>query len=212
MPYCDYCHGTGSIPPASAFSLPMKCYRCTGTGHIDWKDLRPGDHVCYIYEDHAEQLKNISQYLAEGIRRRERCYYVFDHHSPEELDKAVSKHGIDPEHEHKRGALNYLSKHESYLVGGVFDAEAIITRWRELAKKSVAAGYTGVRGAAEMSWVRGHADCQHDLTNYELMVDLFFLNEQPRITAVCQYDRRRISHLLVAGARLSHRLVFQEKT
>lgn len=211
MPYCDYCHGTGTIPPASALAMPMKCYRCAGTGKIEWEDLRAGDHVCYIYEDPAEQLKNISKFLADGFSKKERVIYVFEHSSPEQLDEAISKHGIDVKKEHERGALIYLSKHETYLVGGKFDSEAIIGRWRDLARQTVADGFTGVRGAAEATWVLSDPVCQHDLINYELMVDLFFLNEQPRITGVCQYDRNRLPETLVDGARLSHRLVFQGK-
>jgi hypothetical protein len=210
MPYCDYCQGSGTIPPDTASELPMKCYRCAGSGNIDWNDLRPGDHVCYVYEDKAEQLRTIAKFLAKGFQLNERVLYVREHHTATQLDEALKAEGVDAPAECAKGALVYLTKEETYLAGGKFDAQCIINGWRKLLKDSLTEGYTGIRGAAEASWLVDDPACFHDIINYELMVDLYFLNEQPRITGVCQYDRNLFPDAFVDGAKLSHRLVFQD--
>jgi len=210
MPECSHCQGKGTIPPATSFGMPMKCYRCSGTGAINWDSLRPGDHVCYLYDDPAEQLLNISKFLAEGLPLGERIIYVFDHHTPVEIDAALTAQGVDVVKEHGRGALCYLSKEQSYLLGGSFDPEAVISGWRTLLKKTLRDGFSGIRGAAEASWALHDPEHCNQLINYELMCDLFFLSEQPRITGVCQYDRTRFSETTLKGAEVSHRLVFQD--
>ena len=210
MPECSHCHGKGIIPPATQRGLPMKCYRCAGTGMIEWASLRPGDHACYLYDDPSEQLRNISKFLAEGFPLGERVLYVFEHHTPAEIDAALYEHGVDAAKERERGALIYLTKDETYLAGGSFTPEAVIDAWRKLSKRALKEGFTGIRGAAEATWaLHDPAHC-HALINYELMCDLFFLSEQPRITAVCQYDHRLFSSTTVQGAELSHRLVFHD--
>lgn len=211
MPHCDYCQGTGTIPPASAFSLPMKCYRCAGTGQISWQDLRPGDHVCYFYDDKADLYKHVAKFFAEGLSRKERCVYAFDDKADfEQLDKALANAGVQVRKEHARGALCYLTKEETYLAGGKFNPEAVIDNWRGLLSSSLDEGYTGVRGVGEATWALKEPSHCHELINYELMVDLFFLNEQPRITGICAYPRKKFPDTVLDGARLSHRLIFQD--
>lgn len=210
MPHCDYCQGTGTIPPASAFSLPMKCYRCAGTGHISWQDLRPGDHVCYFYDDRAELYRNMARFFAEGLKLKERCVYVFDKLDAKGLDAALRAEGVDGPKERAKGALCYLTKDETYLAGGSFDAEGIIEKWRGLLNSTLDEGYTGIRGLGEAGWALHEPSHCHELINYELMVDLFFLNEQPRITGICAYERDKFPDTVIDGAKLSHRLIFQD--
>ncbi len=211
MPYCDYCRGTGTIPPASAFSLPMKCYRCAGSGQISWQDLRPGDHVCYFYQDQADLYGHVSTFFAEGLSRNERCIYVFDDNADSSLlDEALTKHGVDPQKERARGALHYLITQDTYMAGGKFDPEAVIQGWRALLNSTLDDGFTGIRGVGEASWALKEPSHCHELINYELMVDLFFLNEQPRITGICAYPLKEFPDTILDGARLSHRLIFQD--
>ena len=35
-----------------------------------------GDHICALYESEHEQLTTAAAYVAEGLAREERCYYV----------------------------------------------------------------------------------------------------------------------------------------
>lgn len=209
MIVCNHCHKTGIIAPSSPFGVPIKCYRCAGTGHIDWSDLRPGDHVCYFYDDPVQQLKTISVFLAEGLRKNERCVYILHQNTLEQVAEAIAAQGIDIAKERERKSLVFLTKNESYLASGSFDPEKMVSLLRNITKDALNEGFSGVRGTAEMSWALDHAPHYNALVGYELTTDLFFLNEQPHMTAVCQYDLREFSSTMVDGMRLSHRLVFQ---
>lgn len=188
----------------------MKCYRCAGRGQIDWNDLRLGDHVCYFYDDPAKQLKTISTFIAEGLQKNERCTYTLHQNTLEQVAAAIAEQGVDVPKECARKALIFSTKDEFYLTGNSFQPEAVIDRFRGYLKDTLNEGFSGMRGTAEMSWALDHAAHCDALVGYELMADLFFLNEQPRMTAICQYDLREFPGTVTDGMRLAHRLVFHD--
>ncbi len=210
MPECSYCHGKGIIAPSGTPGLPMKCYRCAGNGVIEWKDLRPGDHVCYFYDAPAVQLETIATYLVEGLKNGERTIYVYNHHTPKDILDAISAHQLDVKAEQARGALILLTAQEAYMPQGFFDVTAVFNLTKELLKKTLQEGYRGIRAASEMDWALDSPKHSHELIGYELMMDHFFMSEQPPITGVCQYERKRFPGIVVEGMEHAHRLVFQD--
>ena len=46
--------------------------------------LKPGDHLCLIYETELEQVAGVIPYLQDGLARHERCLYIVD-------DRAVDR-------------------------------------------------------------------------------------------------------------------------
>lgn len=210
MPNCDCCQGTGVISPASTFSMPMKCYRCAGTGRVDWKDVKTGDHACYIYEDPSKQLSTVAAFFSEGMRRHERCVYILGENTIAIVASAFTKHGIDVAGSRTDGSLVFLTANESYLVGGSFEPQAVIARFRDYLKDTLNEGFAGMRAAGEMSWALGADGHSERLVEYELMADHFYLDEQPRIASLCQYNRKRFSQNTLDGVKISHRLVFQD--
>lgn len=210
MALCARCQGKGIINPSSAFGLPSKCYRCAGSGQLGWKDLKPGDHVCYFYDDPAEQLRNIARFLAAGVHLGEFIFYAYDHHTPAELDAALASEGVDIVKEHARGAIRYFSKEESYLKGGTFEPQRVLDSWRDALKDALEKGFTGIRGTGEVAWALDNPNLCREFIDYELLCDHYFLTENPRFTAVCQYDRKRLPSAVVQSVELGHSLVFQD--
>ena len=41
--------------------------------------LKPGDHVCPIYESAAERLAVAIPFIQQGLARGDRCLYIADH-------------------------------------------------------------------------------------------------------------------------------------
>lgn len=209
MIICNPCQGTGFLSTSSVFSVPTKCYHCAGNGQIDWNDSKPGDHICYLYEDSATQLQVISKFLAEGLRKNERCIYILHQNTIELVTAAIAEQGVDVLKERAKGSLVFLTKNETYLASGSFEPEKMVKRLRSIVKDALNEGFSGLRITAEMSWALDHSPHCDALVGYELMADLFFRNEKPRMTAVCQYDLREFPGTVVNGMRLAHRLVCQ---
>ena len=207
---CSKCQGLGYLGAASAFGFPAKCFKCSGTGKIQMHHLHVGDHACYLYEDPEKQLAIAASFLAEGLKKNQRCVYVADEHRPEEILSVLSAAGIRTKEESDKGNLSIITKHETYLADGTFVPEKMVDRLRQISKSASQQGGRPVRSAAEMSWASKEVERHNALVNYELLVDFFFLNVEPKMLGLCQYNVKHFHSAIIDGMRLSHRLVFQD--
>ena len=73
---------------------------------LEWQiaGLNPGDHLCLIYRDAAEQMAPIVPFVKAGLSSGERCVYIADHFTTEELAPSLAATGVDVQRERERGA------------------------------------------------------------------------------------------------------------
>jgi len=57
--------------------------------------LHHGDHCCLLYESPAEQLAATIPFFKEGLARGERCLYIADDRTVEEVSAGLFQCGID---------------------------------------------------------------------------------------------------------------------
>ena len=50
--------------------------------------FKQGDHICAIYSSTEELTREVARFLAQGLRRHERCWYVGDGN---EMELSVSR-------------------------------------------------------------------------------------------------------------------------
>src|SRR5262245_36640868 len=82
-----------------------------------------GDHICALYSSEQELAKLAANFLAEGLRRGERCWYVEAAAEGEAIAAALRKRGVNVEGASRRGALNIIGDRNAYVVDGTFDPE-----------------------------------------------------------------------------------------
>ena len=211
MPQCDSCHGVGFIPAASAFGVPVRCSRCSGSGKILLKDLCAGDHACYFHSDRHKQLRAAASFIADGLRQKERCIYITDENTPEKVSAALSANGIRMKEALESEAVTIQTKHDAYLKGGYFAAKNMLSRFEQLINETLEKGFHTLRVVGETNWVleENRPICDQFL-KYELMVDDYFTKEKPRFVALCVYNTQRFPETVIEGMRHAHRFVFQE--
>ena len=55
--------------------------------------MKAGDHLCLIYDDDpAEQMLALLPYISQGLENGERCVYIADHQSPDQLQGALAEY------------------------------------------------------------------------------------------------------------------------
>ena len=118
-------------------------------------NLNPGEHLCPIYENAAERLAVVIPFVKHGLARRERCLFVASDRTTEEVIQALSAAGIDVASERGHGALRFLNKSESFLLGREFDPDVMFEFLRREERQALADGYSGLRVAGEMTWALG---------------------------------------------------------
>jgi chemotaxis family two-component system sensor kinase Cph1 len=167
--------------------------------------LEPGDHVCIFYRSDDELAATAADFIAEGLRRGERCWYVPTGTEGSLVRGALRRRDVDVTAESRRGALEILAVSDAYVVHGSFNPEATMNVFSDAIENALKDGFTGFRAAAEMSWaltVQGGAEL---LIAYEALLRSLFSTS--RATGLCLYDRRRMPLEIVNGALVTHPVV-----
>lgn len=164
--------------------------------------LRHGDHTCLVYESEEEQVRAAAHFIAEGLRRGERCAFDGDARTAEHVTAALRGAGVNTGRERERGALVYSTSRDTYLGAGRFDPEGQFRRLGGLVERSLAEGFTGLRHAGEMGWALGSEPGCERLLEYE--AGLNGLLPALNLTGMCQYDRRRFPAEVVRDALRAH--------
>ena len=164
--------------------------------------LELGDHICAFYADSSDLADLVAPYLAEGLRRGERCWFMPSEDGLAEVELALRERGVDVDRERARGALVFPDSTAAYAVQGEFDPEESMAVFSEAIEQALNDGYTGFRAAAEMSWVLQAADGEELIVTYEALLKSLFSTS--RATGMCLYPRDRMPALVIAGALATH--------
>ncbi|MBI2939286.1 MAG: MEDS domain-containing protein [Chloroflexi bacterium] len=167
--------------------------------------LRPGDHLCLIYDNLAEQMAAVAAFMRDGLAAGERCVYIADDRTFDEVAGGLAAVGIDVARERERGALLLLTKRDTYLRSGEFHPAAMIALLRQTIEDALAAGFTGLRATGEMTWALGTEVGCDRLIEYEALLNNFFPGRQ--ILAICQYNRRRFPPTIIRDVLRTHPIV-----
>ncbi len=168
-------------------------------------NLNPGEHLCPIYENAAERLAVVIPFIKHGLARRERCLFVANDRTTEEVIQALSAAGIDVASERGHGALRFLNKSESFLLGREFDPDVMFGFLRREERQALADGYSGLRVAGEMTWALGPESGCDRLIEFEARLNEFLV--ESRSVIVCLYDRRRFDPAVIHDVLRTHPVV-----
>jgi hypothetical protein len=114
--------------------------------------LEPGDHVCVFYGSDGELAETAADFIAEGLRRGERCWYVPAGTEGSLVRAALRRRDVDVTADARRGALEILAAADAYVVHGNFNPEATMNVFSDAIENALRDGFTGFRAGAEMSW------------------------------------------------------------
>ena len=167
--------------------------------------LNPGDHVCAIYNSENDLAQTAADFLAEGLRRSERCWYLPASDDPAAVRACLRELQIDTVRDEERGALSILSSNAAYSVRGDFDPEETMIVFSNAIEQALADGFTGFRAAANMSWALDLDGGPERLITYEALLRSLF--SSARATGLCLYDRQRMPLDVIDGALCTHPVV-----
>jgi len=122
-----------------------------GYGHFrfSW-----GDHICAIFDDHAQQMTIMSSFIAAGLQAGQRCLWVSPRESADALRVALTEIGGDLATLEASGQLLIISEVEFYLQDGIFEPERTLDLLGTLLQDNQREGYATMRVASDVSWLR----------------------------------------------------------
>jgi len=162
-----------------------------------------GDHICVFYRTEIALLEILTPYIAEGLRRGERCFCVQTNEVTRRLTLDLQFIGVNVEREMARGALQMYSENEIYFEKGAFDGEAMVRRLTRSIEDSVKEGFTGFRSAGELTWSAAKEHCKQ-VIGYEQMVEQCYPGKPA--TAMCQYRMSAFDAGVLNALLETHRL------
>lgn len=164
--------------------------------------LRPGDHICWTYDDAAEQHRVATAYVRAGLRDHHKILYFTGTGGRAEALTALTADGIDVPTALREGHLQVATSTAAHLSRGHFDAAETHRRWTAAIRQARREGYAGLRALGDMSWAAGPVPGAGRIGWFEQQLN--------RITAdgfgmaVCLYDHRRCPADLLATVSRAH--------
>jgi signal transduction histidine kinase len=172
-------------------------------------DHEANDHLALLYETQAEQFGAAVPFIRHGLEQGERCLYVADENSKDDVLEAMREASIDVDAARESGALTLHTAQDTYCRDGGFDPDETV----EFVSDTIDAAkddYTALRITAEMSWIFGADPPIEALLEYEEKVNQFFPDEAA--IALCQYNRNRFPAEVLSDVVRAHPHLIYDST
>jgi len=144
--------------------------------------MRPHDHIGWAFTGTSEFAALAAPFLAEGAALGERMMYVAQ--DPDPQDMAGLADVVGP------GALVVSNTAEVYGTGCIVDPERQRAVYAAAVDDALAAGFSGVRVAADGTPLVASQERLDALLRWEVVADRM-LSEYP-ITALCAFDQEEV--------------------
>lgn len=168
-------------------------------------------HAALISARPATWRQVVFPFLAEGVRRGEKCLYLTSLHTPKAIIGLLAQEGVDMGQAMGQGNFCVLDAAQSYTPQGWFDPGATIARYAKIAEEALASGFTGLRAVGDMAWACYQASHWDRLEEYERRVGPELIDLYP-IKAICFYDRALFDRALVSAMEGAHPALWDERS
>jgi hypothetical protein len=153
--------------------------------------LRPGDHAFLAFRDDTERWDILGVFTQQGLMRDEKVLLLVDaDHQPGPVAARVAGGTAAARHVVRTGQL--VVSNAPRFTRGRFDARRLVEGVRRRIDTCIADGFSGLRGASEMSLALAPVDCLDQAVEYETALHdaLFAGQADPSYTALCYWDER----------------------
>ncbi|WP_263004873.1 MEDS domain-containing protein, partial [Natronobiforma cellulositropha] len=134
------------------------------------------EHIALIYETRDEQFAATVPFVRQGLERGERCMYVVDEHSSDEVLRTMRESNIDVDSALDSGALTFHTIDETYLRNGTFDPDEMIAFYADAIEEATAE-YEALRVTAETGWILHDDTTLAKFMAYESKINDLFEDE-----------------------------------
>jgi hypothetical protein len=177
----------------------------TSTVRLSDGAARRFGHVCAFFHNREEEYRVLLSLAKEGFEQGEKVFHIVDReHRPERL-RRLEEVGISPAAARRPGQVEVRAWEDSYLRGGRFDQDAMMTLLEETLRGARADGFGQTRVWANMEWALGEFPGVEDLVEYETRVN--HLLPRYHDLVVCAYDLTKFGAGVMMDVLRTHPLV-----
>jgi hypothetical protein len=162
-------------------------------------------HVCAFFHNRDEEYRVLLPMAKEGFERGEKLFQVVDPEHRVERMRRLEEAGISPAAARHAGQVEVWAWEESYLRGGHFAKEAMLTLLEETLRGAKAGGFGQTRVWANMEWALGQFPGVEDLVEYEACINYVLPKYDDLV--VCTYDLTKFDAGVMMDVLRTHPLV-----
>jgi hypothetical protein len=164
---------------------------------IDEIYLQPGSHVCAFYRGATDRDGLLTAYLGAGLTAGDKCICIVD-----SSDTARRLESLRSPPGSSGGQLDVHLPESTYLIGGGFSPDDMLTFWTESMIKAEIEGYSFCRLVGEMTWALRDAPGVEHLVGYES--ELNRVTATSPVVVLCLYDLDLFSGEVVVNIVKTH--------
>lgn len=153
------------------------------------RQLRPTNHVLFLYECSEAKYYILFSYLQVGLENDEAVVYIATEENTHQIRDAMKRFGIEVEKHEKTGALRILRCNDIYIIEGKFNIPTTMGLLNKMYNEALTKGFKGWRVAGEMACFFEHNLVQ-ELIEYERVGHRVF--DIP-IIGICAYNANMLS-------------------
>lgn len=170
-------------------------------------DLKPGDHLCLLYENDQELMAFLCLYCRQALNRNEKIIYAVDNFDVDSTVGALRNDGIDIDRYLESGRISVLPCSEVYMPDGVFIFDRMVELLEAETKNMREEGYSALCLAGSAAWSLHGGIGSENLIEYEAAANLVY-SRKP-CTAACMYDMRKFDSETLINVLRTHPIVIK---
>jgi hypothetical protein len=184
----------------------MKDSVALGIGSLS---IPPGTHICAFFRGVAERDAIVVPFLAEGLRRGDKCNCLLDDGIDAVRAAVAANDSVRPEVKADQLVIN--SSKETYLRRGRFSAKEMLDFWNDSVSTALhEEGFPFVRSTGEKTWTLKELPSLEDFLIYESELNRF-LPRYPQVI-LCLYDLEHYGGEILVDILKTHPKVLMGET
>jgi hypothetical protein len=154
--------------------------------HLCGQNVDQPGHICAFFDSREEEYDTLLPYFKEGVEAGEQVLNVLDAERLPDHCERLEAGGIPIDD----GRVQVASSEETYIAGGSFDIERMVSFVTDAVRNAAASGKL-VRTAGWMDWVYRQPPGTERLMEYEARMNLLVPTFD--CTFMCVYDLSKVS-------------------
>lgn len=141
---------------------------------VEWlSKFKPGDHLCNLYKNVAERRAVLVTFVYEGLERGEKILVVQGDEDGQILDDLIHA-GLDVQAYSSGGKIKLATFIDNKLQDDPYHFDYLIELLQKETELALAEGYSSVRIATEMAWLKQDPQMSNRLIESEIRLHDFF--------------------------------------
>jgi hypothetical protein len=159
-------------------------------------------HVCAFFSSPQEEYATLLPFVRDGLERGERAYHILPSQSRTEHLEQLRSAGIDVAEAQRRRQLDVVSSEETYLRGGQFNVDGMLTHIQEALKSGAELGFPITRLIGRPESVLQDLSGVNEFIEYETRLNEVLPGYDDPV--ICLYDTNLLNGTIAVDILRTH--------